>query len=54
MKLQDKIMGNPGVGWRERYQAYGTEEVERRETSGRAPPDAEARHRAAGLEAPRR
>jgi NADH-quinone oxidoreductase subunit B len=28
MKLQDKIMGNPGMGWRERYQAYGTEEVE--------------------------
>jgi len=26
MKLQDKIMGNPGMGWRERYQAYGTEE----------------------------
>ena len=28
MKLQDKIMGTPGMGWRERYQAYGTEEVE--------------------------
>jgi NADH-quinone oxidoreductase subunit B len=26
MKLQDKIMGNPGMGWRERYGAYGTEE----------------------------
>src|ERR687895_509075 len=26
MKLQDKIMGNPGDGWRERYNAYGTEE----------------------------
>jgi NADH-quinone oxidoreductase subunit B len=26
MKLQDKIMGDPGMGWRERYQAYGTEE----------------------------
>jgi NADH-quinone oxidoreductase subunit B len=26
MKLQDKIMGHPGMGWRERYQAYGTEE----------------------------
>ena len=23
MKLQDKIMGDPGMGWRERYQAYG-------------------------------
>jgi NADH-quinone oxidoreductase subunit B len=27
MKLQDKIMGNPGMGWRERYRAHGTEEV---------------------------
>ena len=27
MKLQDKIMGNPGLGWRERYGAEGTEEV---------------------------
>ena len=26
MKLQDKIMGEPGMGWRQRYQAYGTEE----------------------------
>ena len=26
MKLQDKIMGEPGMGWRERYQAHGTEE----------------------------
>ena len=26
MKLQDKIMGTPDMGWRERYQAYGTEE----------------------------
>ena len=28
MKLQDKIMETPGMGWRERYQAYGTEEVD--------------------------
>jgi NADH-quinone oxidoreductase subunit B len=28
MKLQDKIMGKPDMGWRERYQAHGTEEVE--------------------------
>ena len=28
MKLQDKIMGDPDMGWRERYQAHGTEEVE--------------------------
>jgi NADH-quinone oxidoreductase subunit B len=26
MKLQDKIMGNPDEGWRERYKAHGTEE----------------------------
>jgi NADH-quinone oxidoreductase subunit B len=26
LKLQDKIMGNPGMGWRERYGAQGTEE----------------------------
>ena len=30
MKLQDKIMGTPDMGWRERYQAYGTEERARR------------------------
>jgi NADH-quinone oxidoreductase subunit B len=28
MKLQDKITGEPGLGWRERYNAKGTEEVE--------------------------
>jgi NADH-quinone oxidoreductase subunit B len=27
MKLQDKISGEPGPGWRERYGAEGTEEV---------------------------
>jgi len=26
MKLQDEIMGDPAMGWRERYRAYGTEE----------------------------
>jgi NADH-quinone oxidoreductase subunit B len=26
MKLQDKIMGEPDMGWRERYKAHGTEE----------------------------
>ena len=26
IKLQDKIMGTPGMGWRERYRAHGTEE----------------------------
>jgi NADH-quinone oxidoreductase subunit B len=42
MKLQDKIMGHPDMGWRERYRAHGTEEVEPGETAD------------AGLEAPRR
>ena len=27
LKLRDKIQGNPPAGWRERYEAYGTEEV---------------------------
>ena len=27
MKLQDKITGDPALGWRERYNAQGTEEV---------------------------
>jgi NADH-quinone oxidoreductase subunit B len=27
MKLQDKISGDPGLGWRARYKAEGTEEV---------------------------
>ena len=27
MKLQDQIMGDPAMGWRERYRAKGTEEV---------------------------
>ena len=31
MKLQDKIMGEPGMGWRERYGAEGTGEVEHSE-----------------------
>ena len=47
MKLQDQIMGTPDMGWRERYQAYGTEEQDER-------PDAESRSQTAGLEAPRR
>ena len=28
MKLQDKIRSEPGLGWRERYDAEGTEEAE--------------------------
>jgi NADH-quinone oxidoreductase subunit B len=49
MKLQDKISGDPGLGWRERYNAKGTEEVE----PDLARPEAESRHQGAGLEAPR-
>jgi NADH-quinone oxidoreductase subunit B len=37
MKLQDKIMGDPAMGWRERYQAYGTEEGARAEADGESP-----------------
>jgi hypothetical protein len=29
MKLQDEIMGDPAMGWRERYRAHGTEEPNR-------------------------
>jgi len=56
MKLQDKIMGTPDMGWRERYGSYGTEEkeVELSETSGHPKLEAEGRHQTAGLDAPRR
>jgi NADH-quinone oxidoreductase subunit B len=53
MKLQDKITKDPGLGWRERYNAYGTEEVEQGST-GYARPDAESRDQNAGQDAPRR
>jgi NADH-quinone oxidoreductase subunit B len=26
IKLQNKVKGDPDLGWRERYDAYGTEE----------------------------
>jgi NADH-quinone oxidoreductase subunit B len=52
IKLQNKIKGDPDLGWRQRYNAHGTEEVERSET-GHARPEAESRNRNAGLEAPR-
>jgi NADH-quinone oxidoreductase subunit B len=54
MKLQDKIMGDPGMGWRERYQAEGTEEVEPSETSGIARLEAERSGPDARLDASRR
>jgi NADH-quinone oxidoreductase subunit B len=55
MKLQDKIMGNPDMGWRERYRAHGTEEkeVEYDPTSGALVPDAEPRERTERLDAAR-
>jgi NADH-quinone oxidoreductase subunit B len=54
MKLQDKITNNPDLGWRERYKAEGTEEVEQSSTSGHGRPEAERRDQTAGPEAPRR
>ena len=35
LKLQRKIFGNPDLGWRERYKAYGTEEEARPGTGPR-------------------
>jgi NADH-quinone oxidoreductase subunit B len=40
IKLQEKISGDPTLGWRERYNARGTEEVEYSPSSGDARPDA--------------
>jgi NADH-quinone oxidoreductase subunit B len=53
MKLQDQIMGDPSLGWRERYQAQGTEELPEGSTS-HSRPEAEAQHQDAGRDAPRR
>jgi NADH-quinone oxidoreductase subunit B len=55
MKLQDMIMGHPDMGWRERYNAYGTEEkeVEYDPTSGAVAPEAEPRRRTERLDAAR-
>jgi NADH-quinone oxidoreductase subunit B len=65
-KLQDKISGDPALGWRERYNAEGTEEepgeIEYDPTSGavsppqpqvHASPEGESRDQDAGPEAPR-
>ena len=38
MKLQDKISNEPGLGWRERYHAAGTEEEGADESAGPAAP----------------
>jgi NADH-quinone oxidoreductase subunit B len=37
LKLQRKIMGDPDLGWRDRYAAHGTEEDERRWQAGALP-----------------
>ncbi len=37
LKLQRKIFGEPDLGWRQRYEAYGTEEDERPWKSGPLP-----------------
>ena len=37
LKLQRKVFGEPDLGWRERYQAYGTEEGLRRWQPGAIP-----------------
>jgi NADH-quinone oxidoreductase subunit B len=53
MKLQDKIMGHPDMGWRERYKAYGTEEgeLDYDPTSGAVAPEAEGRPQTERLDA---
>ncbi len=53
IKLQNKIKGQPDLGWRERYRAHGTEEVVR-STTGNGRPEADSRSQDAGLDAPRR
>ena len=37
LKLQRKVFGEPDLGWRERYAAYGTEEGDRRWQPGAIP-----------------
>ena len=42
LKLQDKITKDPDLGWRERYQAEGTEEIGDAPVSGDETPEAES------------
>ncbi len=37
LKLRDKVLGNPDMGWRDRYAAHGTEEDARPEKAGAIP-----------------
>jgi NADH-quinone oxidoreductase subunit B len=46
-KLQRMILGNPDPGWRQRYNAYGTEEWARVEAGGEATEEARAAYAAA-------
>ncbi len=46
-KLQRKIMGNPDQGWRQRYDAYGTEEWARGGPRSEPSPEAAEAYREA-------
>lgn len=46
-KLQRKIMDNPDQGWRQRYEAYGTEEWARRGSRSEPTPEAAEAYREA-------
>ena len=46
-KLQRKIMGNPDQGWRQRYNAVGTEEWARGGPASTPSPEAAAAYEAA-------
>jgi NADH-quinone oxidoreductase subunit B len=37
LKLRNQILGDPDLGWRERYHAHGTEEYERTQKAGPIP-----------------
>jgi NADH-quinone oxidoreductase subunit B len=49
-KLQRLIKGNPDLGWRQRYNAVGTEEWARGESGSPSPEALEAARRISGLE----
>jgi NADH-quinone oxidoreductase subunit B len=49
-KLQRKIWGDPDLGWRQRYNAVGTEEWARGETGSPTPEALEAARRIAAIE----
>ena len=49
LKLQRKIFGDPDLGWRERYQAYGTEEDARPWRPGALPVERVGETPAAGI-----